>query len=120
MAELFIFSGKGNLFSSWEISEILSQRVLHLEEPASPLWPEEQESVLYGEEEGTEPSGGNPGCGPNCVPGFICMASFTRALRRMGLIWEGRVPFHREENFNTERLGNLSKATQPVRDMDRI
>lgn len=54
------------------------------------------------------------------VPGFICMASFTRALRRMGLIWEGRVPFHGEENFNTERLGNLSKATQPVRDMDGI
>ena len=64
MAELFIFSGKGDLFSSWEITEILSQRGLHLEELASPLRPEEQQSVLYGKGEGTEPRGGNPGCGP--------------------------------------------------------
>ena len=98
MAELFIFSGKGDLFSSWEISEILSQRGLRLEEPASPPWPEEQGGVLYGEEEGAEPSGGNPGCGPNCAR-FYMHGLIHKSPEKDGIDLGGQGPISRRRKF---------------------
>ena len=119
MAELFIFSCKGDLFSSWEITEILSQRPTSGGTSiSSKAWGTGKCAVWLKGRNRTKRR--RSWLWSYCVPGIICMASFTRALRRMGLIGEGRVPFYKEENFNTERLGNLSKATQPVRGMDGI
>lgn len=40
--------------------------------------------------------------------------------KKNGIHFGGRVPFYREENLNTERLGNLSQGHTAVRDTDGI
>lgn len=78
--------------------------------------------MLHDEETGAEGSGDNISCGPTVCQ--VLYAHFThKCPERDGidfffLAGGGAVSFYREENVNSEKFDNLSKARQLVRETD--